>query len=152
MMRAEVTTMNDTMLKLDSQLCFAVYAASHAFNKAYKPLLAELGVTYPQYLVMLYLWEKRVAAVTEIAAALGLDTGTLSPLLKRLEKTGYISRERSKQDERQVAIRLTHEGEAKRDVANRIVASIGKATGCDMETFVQLLQTMKTLRTNLEKA
>jgi len=144
--------MNDTMLTLDNQLCFAVYAASHAFNKAYKPLLAELGITYPQYLVMLFLWERRVAGVTEIAAALGLDSGTLSPLLKRLEKTGYISRERAKQDERQVMIRLTPQGDAKRDVASSIVRSIGKATGCDLQSAGQLVQTMKMLRNNLEKA
>jgi DNA-binding MarR family transcriptional regulator len=143
--------MNRDMTSLDNQLCFAVYAASHAFTKAYKPLLAELGITYPQYLVMLYLWEKRVAGVTAIAAALGLDTGTLSPLLKRLEKTGYITRERGTQDERQVAIRLTQEGEAKRAIAKRIVASIGKATGCDLESVGQLLDSMKTLRSNLEK-
>lgn len=143
--------MNDTMITLDNQLCFAVYAASHAFNKAYKPLLAELGITYPQYLVMLFLWEKRVAGVTEIAAALGLDTGTLSPLLKRLEKTGYISRERGTQDERQVMIRLTPQGDAKREVAGRIVLSIGKATGCALQSAGQLVQTMKILRHNLEK-
>jgi DNA-binding MarR family transcriptional regulator len=142
--------MNDTMLTLDNQLCFAVYAASHAFNKAYKPLLAELGITYPQYLVMLFLWEKRVAGVTEIAAALGLDSGTLSPLLKRLEKTGYISRERGTQDERQVVIRLTQQGDAQRAVAGRIVLSIGKATGCDLAQAQQLVQTMKRLRSNLE--
>ena len=145
-------TMNRDMTSLDNQLCFAVYAASHAFNKAYKPLLAELGITYPQYLVMLYLWEKRVAGVTEIAAALGLDTGTLSPLLKRLEKTGYISRERGTEDERQVAIRMTPQGEAKREVASRIVRAIGKTTGCDLESAGQLVSTMKTLRRNLEKS
>lgn len=145
-------TMSQDMTSLENQLCFAVYSASHAFTKAYKPLLAELGITYPQYLVMLYLWEKRVAGVTEIAAALGLDTGTLSPLLKRLEKTGYITRERGTQDERQVAIRLTQQGEAKRAVANRIVAAIGKATGCDLDSATQLLQSIKALRENLEKA
>ena len=144
--------MNDNMLSLENQLCFAVYAASHAFTKAYKPLLAELGVTYPQYLVMLVLWEKRVATVTEIGSALGLDTGTLSPLLKRLEKTGLIRRERSKEDERQVAIHLTPAGFAKREVGTRIGAAIGKATGCDLESLGQLLQTMKTLRHNLEES
>jgi DNA-binding MarR family transcriptional regulator len=144
--------MDDTMLALENQLCFAVYSASHAFTKAYKPLLAELGVTYPQYLVMLVLWQKRVATVTEIGAALGLDTGTLSPLLKRLEKTGYIRRERSREDERQVTIHLTPAGSAKHEVGLRIGAAIGKATGCDLPSFRQLLETMKTLRHNLEEA
>ena len=143
--------MNENMLALENQLCFAVYAASHAFNKTYKPLLAELGLTYPQYLVMLYLWQRNTAKVTEIAGALGLDTGTLSPLLKRLEKTGYIRRERGLEDERQVAIRLTQEGEAKRAVAERIVASIAGAVGCSVEEYRQLLQSMKDLRKNLEK-
>lgn len=144
--------MDENMLSLDNQLCFAVYAASHAFTRVYKPLLADLGVTYPQYLVMLVLWEKRVATVTEIAGRLGLDTGTLSPLLKRLEKTGYIRRERSKEDERQVSIHLTPAGFAKREAASRIVAEIGKATGCDMESFTSLLGSMKTLRRNLDRS
>jgi DNA-binding MarR family transcriptional regulator len=144
--------MSDNMLALDNQLCFAVYAASHAFTKAYKPLLAELGLTYPQYLVMLVLWEKRVATVTEIGNALGLDTGTLSPLLKRLEKTGLIRRERSKEDERQVAIHLTASGIAKHEVGTRIGVAIGKATGCDLESAGRLLGSMKTLRHNLEEA
>jgi DNA-binding MarR family transcriptional regulator len=139
------------MLALENQLCFAVYAASHAFTKAYKPLLAELGVTYPQYLVMLVLWQKRVATVTEIGTALGLDTGTLSPLLKRLEKTGLVRRERSKEDERQVIVHLTPAGLAKREVGMRIGTAIGKATGCDLDSFQQLLETMKTLRHNLEQ-
>lgn len=144
--------MNDNVLALDNQLCFAVYAASHAFTKAYKPLLAELGLTYPQYLVMLVLWEKRVASVTEIGGALGLDTGTLSPLLKRLEKTGFIRRERSREDERQVAIHLTPDGLAKRDVGLQVGAAIGRATGCDLKTFHDLLAGMKNLRSSLEEA
>jgi DNA-binding MarR family transcriptional regulator len=144
--------MNDTMGTLENQLCFAVYAASHAFTKAYKPLLAELGITYPQYLVMLFLWERRIATVTEIGAALGLDSGTLSPLLKRLEKTGLIRRTRSQQDERQVEIHLTPAGAAAQVAGARVGEGIAKATGCDMATFIHLLAEMKTLRQNLEKA
>lgn len=143
---------NDDLLKLDNQLCFAVYAASHAFNKVYKPLLAELGLTYPQYLVMLYLWEKQTARVTEIGAALGLDTGTLSPLLKRLEKTGDIRRERSETDERQVMIRLTEQGSAKKREAVKVAGHIGNALGCDLETYKALLDSIKTLRSNLERS
>jgi DNA-binding MarR family transcriptional regulator len=143
---------DDAMLKLDNQLCFAVYAASHAFTKVYKRLLAELGLTYPQYLVMLFLWEKKVALVTEIAAALGLDTGTLSPLLKRLEKTGFIRRERSREDERQVAIHLTPEGAATQKLGLKVGEGIAKATGCNLETFGQLLSGVKALRRNLEAA
>jgi DNA-binding MarR family transcriptional regulator len=144
--------MNDITLTLENQLCFAVYAASHAFTKAYKPLLAELGITYPQYLVMLFLWEKRIATVTEIGSALGLDSGTLSPLLKRLEKTGMIRRARSQQDERQVEIHLAPAGAAAQVAATGVGEGIAKATGCDMATFVQLLAAMKTLRQNLEQA
>jgi DNA-binding MarR family transcriptional regulator len=143
---------NDDLLKLDNQLCFAVYAASHAFNKVYKPLLAELGLTYPQYLVMLYLWEKQTARVTEIGAALGLDTGTLSPLLKRLEKTGDIRRERSETDERQVMIRLTEQGSAKKREAVKVAGHIGNTLGCDLESYKALLDSIKTLRRNLERS
>ena len=137
---------------LDDMLCFAVYAASHAFNKAYKHLLAELGLTYPQYLVMRILWDKRVATVTEIAGAMGLDSGTLSPLLKRLEKSGLVRRERNRKDERQVAIHLTQEGISMREAGDRVGQEIGRATGCDYEGFMQLLAGMKSLRTSLEAA
>jgi DNA-binding MarR family transcriptional regulator len=149
----EANVMQDTaMLSLENQLCFAVYSASHAFTRAYKPLLRELGVTYPQYLVLLVLWERGPALVSEIATALGLDTGTLSPLLKRLEKTGFITRTRSTSDERQVSIELTPEGLARRSAALEIVRAIGSATGCDLNSARQLVQTLHTLRDNLEKS
>jgi DNA-binding MarR family transcriptional regulator len=144
--------MNDDPLTLENQLCFAVYSASHAFTKVYRPLLADLGLTYPQYLVMLVLWEKRVASVTEIGTALGLDTGTLSPLLKRLEKTGYIRRERSKADERQVAIHLTTSGDTLKDQASNVLKKIGQSTGCSLDQAQALLATLHTLRKNLEEA
>src|SRR5947208_4619808 len=98
--------------RLDNQICFAVYSATHAFNRVYKPLLDRLGLTYPQYLVMLVLWERDDVAVKEIGERLFLDSGTLTPLLKRLEAAGLIKRTRSKQDERQVLISLTAQGEA----------------------------------------
>src|ERR1700759_5472942 len=94
----------DQLLRLDNQICFAVYSASHAFNRVYKPLLDRLGLTYPQYLVMLVLWERDGVAVKEIGERLHLDSGTLTPLLKRLEQAGLIKRTRSTEDERQVLI------------------------------------------------
>lgn len=144
--------MDKDALALENQLCFAIYSASHAFTRFYKPLLAELDVTYPQYLVMLYLWQSPEARVTDICAAMGLDTGTLSPLLKRLEKTGYIRRDRSAEDERQVVIRLTPLGASKRPVAERILTEIGRAVGCDVEEIGALRDRLKDLKASLAAA
>ena len=96
--------------RLDDQLCFALYSASRAFTRAYQPLLAELGLTYPQYVVMLVLWEKDDLSVSELGQRLTLDSGTLTPLLKRLEESGLVSRTRSNEDERVVRIELTASG------------------------------------------
>ena len=96
--------------KLDDFLCFAVYSASHAFNRLYKPLLDELGLTYPQYLVMVTLWERDDRTVGEIGERLFLESNTLTPLLKRMEAAGLVSRSRDPADERQVRLRLTAEG------------------------------------------
>jgi len=144
--------MSQDALALENQLCFAIYSASHAFTKFYKPLLAELEVTYPQYLVLLFLWQTPEARVTDICSAMGLDTGTLSPLLKRLEKTGYIRRERSTEDERQVVIRLTPSGQSKRPVAESILMEIGKAADCDLEELVTMRESLKRLKTRLAVA
>jgi len=144
--------MSKDALALENQLCFAIYSASHAFTKFYKPLLAELDVTYPQYLVLLILWQSPEARVTDICAAMGLDTGTLSPLLKRLEKTGYIRRERSAEDERQVVIRLTPLGQSKKPVAERILREIGKAIGCSLEEMETMRESLKSLRSSLAAA
>jgi len=105
----------DFPLLLDNQLCFAVYSTGHAFNRVYKPLLDRLGLTYPQYLVMLVLWERDDVAVKDIGARLFLDSGTLTPLLKRLEAAGLIKRTRGTEDERQVLVALTPQGHALRE-------------------------------------
>ena len=144
--------MSNDPLALENQLCFAIYSASHAFTKFYKPLLAELDVTYPQYLVLLFLWQSPEARVTDICTAMGLDTGTLSPLLKRLEKTGYIRRERSAEDERQVVIRLTPLGSSKRPVAERILMEIGKAVGCTVEDMITMRESLRALKSTLAAA
>src|ERR1700749_1050842 len=100
----------EQMLRLDNQICFAIYSATHAFNRVYKPLLDRLGLTYPQYLVMLVLWERDGVPVRDIGERLSLDSGTLTPLLKRLEQAGLVKRTRSSEDERQVLIALTAHG------------------------------------------
>ena len=100
----------DFPLRLDNKICFAVYSTAHAFNRVYKPLLDKLGLTYPQYLVMLVLWERDGVPVKDIGERLFLDSGTLTPLLKRLEVAELIKRTRSTEDERQVLIALTSKG------------------------------------------
>ncbi|WP_338897788.1 MarR family transcriptional regulator [Streptomyces sp. TG1A-60] len=119
----------DGSLLLDEQLCFALYAAQRAVTAAYRPLLDELGLTYPQYLVMLCLWERGETTVKELAGALRLDYGTVSPLLKRLESAGLLRRERSARDERSVRVVLTGRGEQLRDRAAAVPATLAAATG-----------------------
>ncbi len=116
--------------QLETQLCFAVYSAAHAFTRAYKPLLDPLGLTYPQYLVMLVLWEEDGQTVRVLGDRLGLDSGTLSPLLKRLEQAGLVIRIRNKRDERQVLISLTAKGREMQGDAARVNTAIAAATGC----------------------
>src|ERR1700751_5873123 len=107
----------DQMLRLDNQICFAVYSAAHPFNRFYKPLLERLGLTYPQYLVMLALWERDGVPLKDIGERLFLDSGTLTPILKRLQAAGLVKRTRSTEDERQVLIALTAQGQALKDKA-----------------------------------
>src|ERR1700745_1704075 len=108
---------SDALLQLGNQLCFAIYSTAHAFNRVYKPLLDRLGLTYPQYLVMLVLWERDGVAVKEIGERLFLDSGTLTPLLKRLEAAHLIRRTRSSEDERPAIIAVTAQGQALRGKA-----------------------------------
>jgi DNA-binding MarR family transcriptional regulator len=104
-------------LRLEHQVCFPLYAASNLTTRLYRPLLAELGLTYPQYLVMLALWERSPQTVTELGEALHLDSGTLTPLLKRMEAAGLVRRQRDLSDERRVQVRLTVQGEGLRERA-----------------------------------
>lgn len=136
-------------LKLDRQLCFALYGAAHAFNRAYKPLLEPLGLTYPQYLVMMALWEEDGQQVKALGERLGLDSGTLSPLLKRLEQTGYVERRRDTADERQVFITLTEPGRAIKARAVQVMRAIGEQTGCTMGELVTLRDSLKQLKKRL---
>jgi MarR family transcriptional regulator, organic hydroperoxide resistance regulator len=139
-------------LQLDNQICFAVYSAAHAFNRVYKPLLDRLGLTYPQYLVMLVLWERDNIPLKDIGERLFLDSGTLTPLLKRLEATDLIKRTRSTEDERQVLIELTREGHALRDKAKSVPQSILAASACSVGELVAMKDEIVALRDRLNAA
>lgn len=144
---------HDNVLKLEQQLCFAVYSAAHAFNRAYKPLLDALGLTYPQYIVMMVLWERNGQTVKEIGAKLDLDSGTLSPLLKRLEKLGMITRTRDENDERQVVISLTDQGKGARRLAlDQIAPAIGYLVECGVDDLDEMRDRIVKLKTALDGA
>ncbi|MDQ0559410.1 DNA-binding MarR family transcriptional regulator [Rhizobium mesoamericanum] len=138
--------------RLENQLCFAVYSTAHAFTRAYKPILDKVGLTYPQYLVMLALWEKSEQAVKAIGEQLDLDSGTLSPLLKRLEQNGLIKRTRDSRDERQVIVSLTDKGRAMRGEIDTIMTAIGQAAGCTLEEMKTIRGLLRGLRSNLTAA
>jgi DNA-binding MarR family transcriptional regulator len=139
----------DELLRLDNQICFAVYSAAHAFNRIYKPLLDRLGLTYPQYLAMLVLWEQDGVPVKEIGERLHLDSGTLTPLLKRLELAGLIKRTRSMEDERQVLIGLTSQGHALKDKARAVPPSILAASQCSVAELSAVRDEIVALRDRL---
>ena len=139
-------------LKLENQICFAVYSTAHAFNRIYKPLLARLGLTYPQYLVMLVLWERDDVPVKHIGERLFLDSGTLTPLLKRLETAGLIHRTRSVEDERQVLIALTPQGLALRDKAKTVPQGVLAASACSVDELVSMKDELVALRDRLNAA
>lgn len=139
-------------LDLDLQLCFSVYAAAHAFTRFYKPLLAPLGLTYPQYLVLLVLWKGDGLPLGTIGSRLGLDSGTLTPLLKRMEAAGLLERQRAATDERQVLVRLTDEGRALETRAAAFPAVIGKAAGCSAAELDDLRQQLVALGRGLNAA
>jgi DNA-binding MarR family transcriptional regulator len=140
------------MLALENQFCFALYSASHAVTKTYKPLLDRLGLTYPQYLVMLVLWEQDAILVKDIGARLFLDSGTLTPLLKRLEANGLLERNRDPQDERQVRISLSASGRALRVAATAIPEQLMCASGQEALTLVRLRTALSSVRDDLFKA
>jgi DNA-binding MarR family transcriptional regulator len=139
-------------LLLDHQLCFALYSASLAMTKLYKPLLDTLGLTYPQYLVMLALWERDRVTVSELGARLFLDSGTLTPLLKRLEAAAWVERVRDTADERRVHIHLTPQGLALRDRAVRVPGCVLAATQCSLDEVQALTAELQALRDRLVQA
>src|ERR1700726_1044194 len=139
-------------LMLDNQLCFAVDSTAHAFNRVYRPLLDRLGLTYPQYLVMLVLWERDDVPVKDIGERLFLDSGTLTPLLKRLEAAQLIKRTRSTEDERQVLIALTSRGQALREKARTVPQSILAASACSIGELSAIKNEIVALRDRLDAA
>jgi DNA-binding MarR family transcriptional regulator len=142
----------DQPLRLDNQICFAIYSTAHAFNRVYKPLLDRLGLTYPQYLVMLVLWEKDGVPVKDIGERLFLDSGTLTPLLKRLETAQLIKRTRSTEDERQVLIALTPQGQALKEKARAVPQSILAASACSIAELSAMKNEIVALRDRLNAA
>ena len=136
-------------LLLDNQLCFALYSASLAMTKLYKPMLDELGLTYPQYLVMLVLWEGDGLMVSELGQRLYLDSGTLTPLLKRLETAGLVSRLRAVEDERRVHVHLTAAGRRLKARAAKVPACVLAASQCSVPELLQLTEQVRTLRERL---
>jgi MarR family transcriptional regulator, organic hydroperoxide resistance regulator len=139
-------------LLLGNQICFAVYSTAHAFNRVYKPLLDRLGLTYPQYLVMLVLWERDDVPLKDIGEKLFLDSGTLTPLLKRLEASGLIKRTRSTEDERQVLIALTPRGHALREEARAVPQAILSSSACSVGELVTMKNELIALRDKLNAA
>jgi DNA-binding MarR family transcriptional regulator len=140
---------SDDLLSLDRQLCFALYSASLAMTKLYKPLLTPLGLTYPQYLVMMVLWEHQDLTVNDLGKRLQLDSGTLTPLLKRLEAAGLVQRQRDQEDERRVRITLTPEGTSLKDKAQSVPRAIGCQVAMSHQELLSLRTTLSDLRERL---
>jgi MarR family transcriptional regulator, organic hydroperoxide resistance regulator len=139
----------DTALQLDNQLCFALYSASLAMTKLYTPLLSELNLTYPQYLVLLVLWEQDGLTVSQLGERLHLNSGTLTPLLKRMETSDLLARSRSAEDERRVLVSLTPQGRALKAQAAQIPPCVAKATDCSLSDLISLTGQLKALRDRL---
>ncbi|MGP2441159.1 MarR family winged helix-turn-helix transcriptional regulator [Streptomyces sp. JW3] len=139
-------------LRLDQQICFSLNAASRAFGGLYRVLLKDLGLTYPQYLVMLVLWERGELPVKRLGEHLRLDSGTLSPLLKRLETAGLVRRERSAHDERSVRVRPSEQGLALRERAQEVPRRIVAATGFDLDEAQDLRARLDRLTAALDAA
>ncbi|MEU5685494.1 MarR family transcriptional regulator [Streptomyces venezuelae] len=143
---------DEDLLRLDQQICFSLHAAARAFNGVYRTLLKDLGLTYPQYLVMLVLWEHDELPVKKIGERLRLDSGTLSPLLKRLEAAGHVERRRSAEDERSVTVRLTEEGRGLREKALAVPRALADSTELSVEDVRDLRARLDQLTAALDGA
>lgn len=139
-------------LKLDSMLCFAVYAAEHAFTRFYKPRLEAIGLTYPQYLAFLVLWEQDGLTVKALGDRLFLDSGTITPMLKRLESRGLVRRQRDEDDERLVRIYLTPDGKALRAQALAVPLAVREALGGEAAAGDAMRENLHRLRERLDQA
>jgi MarR family transcriptional regulator, organic hydroperoxide resistance regulator len=142
--------MSTPELLLSNQLCFLVYRLDRAIGARYRPLLAELGLTYPQYLAMMVLWEREELGVGELCDLLVLDTGTVSPLLKRLEAAGFVERRRKPEDERAVAVRLTEAGRALEQMALSVPGAMASCLLVSGEEYGSIRETLTTLIGRLE--
>lgn len=149
-MNADTKAPSEALL-LDSQVCFALHSTSLLMTKVYKPLLQALGLTYPQYLAMLVLWEQDRLTVGEISQRLLTDPGSLTPLLKRLESESLLNRTRSREDERVVLVELTEKGKALRDEAQKVPHCILEASGRTAERLRKLQAELLDLRESLQK-
>ncbi|MBS1168537.1 MAG: MarR family transcriptional regulator [Proteobacteria bacterium] len=146
------TATADTVLpEIEDLLCFSVYSTGLAFNQLYRPLLDEIGLTYPQFLVMLALWSREGRSVKELGEALFLDSSTLTPLLKRLEAAGLILRTRNPRDERQVLLSVTERGDALRENAAAVSCVIRDAVGIDNQTAGVLRAQLDAIRTKIQR-
>lgn len=144
--------MSDKALEPDDFICFAVYSTGHAFSRVYKPLLEKLGVTYPQYLVLVALWAKDDQTVGSLGEMLFLESSTLTPLLKRLEGLKFLTRSRDPEDERQVRIRLTEKGAGLREAARDFPSCVDGATGLQGDALRKLRDDIRAVRSALYKA
>lgn len=140
---------NFQQLKLENQLCFPLYAGAKEVVRKYKPFLDEIDLTYTQYISMMVLWEKKQVNVKELGSALYLDSGTLTPLLKKLEAKGYITRCRSKEDERNLDVCITEKGEALKEKAAQIPFKMGECVSLTQEEAMQLYSLLYKLLGNL---
>jgi len=147
-----MSQMEEEYLKLDNQLCFSLYAASRAISRMYRPLLDELGLTYPQYLVLLVLWERSQSTVKELSETLDLDSGTLTPMLKRMETANLVERKRSTEDERIVVIRITDSGLALRERAVCIPQSLFASSSLPLAEITGLNNQIKKLMKHINAA
>ncbi|MDP3822370.1 MAG: MarR family transcriptional regulator [Burkholderiales bacterium] len=137
------------MLRLDHQLCFALYSSSLVMTKLYKPVLSALGLTYPQYLVLLVLWETDAVSVSDLGKRLFLDSGTLTPLLKRMETAGWLTRLRAVDDERRVIVSLSAAGRALRRKAQHVPNEVACAAGCELDELADLTRRLQALRASV---
>ena len=139
-------------IKLDVLICFAAYSASHAFSRFYRPLLDKLGLTYPQFIVMMVLWEKGKTTMKALTEELMLDSNTLTPLLKKLEAAGLVERSRNREDERVLDVAATEKGMAMKLDGQRASVALAMATGETLEGVVEMQQRLTRMRENIEKS
>ena len=135
--------------RAEEMICFAVYAASHAMTRAYQPMLKPLGLTYPQYLVLTVLWAEDIQTVGALGGRLGIESNTLTPLLKRLEATGHVKRRRGEDDERRVFVSLTSQGATLKEKAPEITRRIIESTGMGLDDLTQLVETLSRMKQSL---